>query len=270
MGRRRPLALDVFMRVSEHPSPAARRALPFLYGTSAVFALLFTTTDLLGTASILRVPWGWSYEPGPTFLVFYLYTLACVAFGFQQAFATFVTTTSPVERSMIRWTTFGTSIPLCIASMTDVILPLLGIQTVRLATLSFACLGAAVAWASARYGHALLSPGALAREVLDTIPDGVALLTLDGSVREVNPEMARLLGRPPKALVGVSLLERLRGFDTSAADGGGGDCTLDSFSGTLIPVSAASRPLIDKSGLLFGRMLRCAIRARSRTCGGGS
>ena len=155
---------------------------------------------------------------------------------------------------MIRWTTFGTSIPLCIASMTDVILPLLGIQTVRLATLSFACLGAAVAWASARHGHALLSPGALAREVLDTIPDGVALLTLDGSVRQVNPEMARLLCRPPNALVGVSLLERLRGFDTSAADGGG-DCTLDSFGGTLIPVSAASRTLIDKSGLPFGLML---------------
>ena len=57
-----PLALDVFMRVSEHPSPAARRALPFLYGTSAVFALLFTTTDLLH-GNVLRVPWGWSYSP---------------------------------------------------------------------------------------------------------------------------------------------------------------------------------------------------------------
>jgi signal transduction histidine kinase len=248
-----PLALDVFLRVSEQPAPRLRRAVPFLYALSALFALLFTTTDL-AHRGVTPVPWGWSYLPGPIFLVFYLYTLACVAVGLRHALATLLQTPSQVERSMIRWTTFGTSIPLCIASLTDVVLPLLGIQTVRLATISFAALGAAVAWASSRHGHALLVPGALAREVLDTIPDGVALLTLEGRVRGANPEMARLLGRPAPELEGVPLLDRLRGFDRDLPEAGG-DCMLDSFGGGAIPVSAASRTLTDKRGLPFGRML---------------
>src|SRR5262249_30300530 len=107
---------------------------------------------------------------------------------------------------------------------------------------------------SARHGHALLVPGVLAREVLDTIPDGVALLTLEGHVRTVNPEMARLLGKPPDQLHGVALLQRMRGLDVEAAEAGG-DCTLDSYTGPLVPVPAASRTLVDKRGQAFGRML---------------
>jgi signal transduction histidine kinase len=248
-----PLALDVFVRVSEQPAQRVRRALPALYATSAIFALLFTTTDL-AHRGVTPAPWGWSYEPGVGFLVFYVFTLACVVAGLQHALATLLRTPSAVERSMIRWTAFGTSIPLLIASLTDVVLPLLGVQTVRLATTSFACLGAAIAWTSGRHGHALLEPGALAREVLDTIPDGVALLTLDGRVRGVNPEMQRLLGREARELTGLPILSRIRGLDVTL-DGAGGDCTLDSFGGGAIPVSAASRTLVDKRGLPFGRML---------------
>ena len=98
---------------------------------------------------VVQTPWGWGYEPGTAFLLFYLYTFACVVAGLYYALATLASTSSPVERSMIRWMTFGASIPLCVASLTDVILPLLGVQSVRLATASFACLGAAVAWTSA-------------------------------------------------------------------------------------------------------------------------
>jgi signal transduction histidine kinase len=248
-----PLALDALVIVGERPAPAARRVLPTLYGVSAAFGLLFVATGSAHSA-VVRTAWGWAYVPTPIFLVFYLYTLACVVAGLAIAFRALASSSSPVERSMIRGMAFGASIPLFIASLTDVILPILGIQTVRLATASFACLGAAVAWTGGRHGHALLVPGALAREVLDTIPDGVALLTLEGRVRSVNPEMARLLGRPPAALEGLALFERMRGLDTDAADAGG-DCTLESFTGRPIPVSAASRTLVDKRGLPFGRML---------------
>ena len=248
-----PLALDALITVAEQPAPRARRALPYLYAVSAGFGLMFALTDV-AYRGVVRTSWGWGYEPGLAFALFYVYTFVCVVTGLYYALTTLATTSSPVERSMIRWMTFGASIPLCVASLTDVILPLLGVQSVRLATASFACLGAAVAWTAGRHGHALLVPGVLAREVLDTIPDGVALLTLEGHVRSANPEMARLLGRPPEALEGVALLERIRGLDVAAADAGG-DCTLEAYTGRLVPVSAASRTLIDKRGQAFGRML---------------
>ena len=43
-------------------------------------------------------------------------------------------------------------------------------------------------------GYSVLAPGTFAREILDTMPDGVALLHLDGRIRRVNPAMAEMAG----------------------------------------------------------------------------
>ena len=138
--------------------------------------------------------------------------------------------------------------------MTDVLLPLAGVQVVHLATSSFAVLGAAIAWAMSRYGHALLAPNALAREILDTIPDGVALLTLDGRVRNANPELARLLGGEPDGLVGLPL-----GWSGSAASPTRPPAATARSSGFAGGHDSGLRGLahrcVDKRGLPFGRMV---------------
>ena len=125
-----PLGLDALISVAERPAPRARRALPRLYAVSAVFGLLFVFTDV-AYDGVVRTSWGWGYDPGVAFFLFYLFTFACVATGLYYALTTLAATSSPVEGAMIRWMTFGASIPLLVASLTDVILPLLGVQTRR-------------------------------------------------------------------------------------------------------------------------------------------
>jgi len=171
--------------------------------------------------------------------------------GMRSALGARRSSPSPVERALIHWIALGAMVPLLVASLTDVVLPLLGVQVVRLATASFAVLGAAIAWGMSRHGHVLIAPNAFAREVLDTIPDGVALLTLEGHIRNANRELARLLGSDPHTLVGLPLMERIHGLGA----GESGECALESLEGELIPVSAASRALLDRLGRPFGLMV---------------
>jgi len=245
-----PLALDVLLRLSQQPEGAAQRALPWLYGIAGGFALLSVGTDLLHEG-VVRTAWGWGFVPGPLLLPYLAFVAGCLGVGLRIALSSAHESTSPVERSLLRWIALGACVPLGVATLTDVLLPFFGVHVVHLGTASFAVLGAAISWAAGRYGHALLVPSALAREILDTIPDGVALLALDGRIRNANPELARLLGTDLDSLIGLPLPDRIRGF----ASGEGDECALETLGGEAVPVSVASRVLVDKRGLPFGRML---------------
>jgi len=250
-----PLGLDVLLAAAGRPAHRERRALPWLYGLAGLYALVILATDRIHTG-VVRTEWGWGYELGAPYLLFYPFVTGCLLVGLRGALKTLRSSASPAERAQLLWFAVGITVPLVVASVTDGLLPLLGIQVVHLATSSFAFLGATIAWSIHRHGYSLLAPSAFAREILDTIPDGVALLTLDGRIRSVNPELARLLGRPAAELEGVSLAERLRGSDLDvAAEGAVSECELESFAGGPIPVSAASRLLRDKQGLPLGRVL---------------
>jgi two-component system NtrC family sensor kinase len=250
-----PLGLDVLLALAGRPARWERRALPWLYGLSGLYALAILTTDWIHTGMV-RTASGWGYELGAPYLLFYPFVTGCLLAGLRAALETLRISASPAERAQLRWMVVGIAVPLVVASVTDGLLPLLGVQVIHLATSSFAFLGATIAWSFHRYGYSLLAPSAFAREILDTVPDGVALLTLDGRIRSVNPELARLLGRGAAELEGLSLAERLRGGGLEqAAEGAVSECQLASFGGDSIPVSAASRLLRDKQGLPLGRVL---------------
>jgi two-component system NtrC family sensor kinase len=250
-----PLGLEMMLLATGRPTSRARRALPWLYALSGVYAVVILTTDRIHTG-VVRTEWGWGYELGAPYLLFYPFVAGCLLLGLRSALQALRTSASPAERAQLRWFAVGVAVPLTVSSVTDGLLPLFGVQVVHLATSSFAFLGATIVWSIHRHGYSLLAPSAFAREILDAIPDGVALLTLDGRIRSVNPELAYLLGRPPSELEGLSLAERLRGTDLDAApEGAVAECELASFEGGPIPVSAASRLLRDKQGLPLGRVV---------------
>jgi signal transduction histidine kinase len=247
-----PLGLDVLLGVSGRPAPRERRALPYLYAVSAAFLPV-----VLGGwmhPRVVPTAWGWGYELGPIYALFYVFTAGSLVVGLRSAAAALRASASPAERAQLRWVATGVFVPLVVASTTDGILPFFGVQVVHLATASFAFLGATIAWSFHRYGYSLLAPSAFAREILDTIPDGVALLTLDGRVRTANPAMARLLGRGAAELAGLDLQARLpRALESP--DGAVRECELGTLGDGAVPVSAASRVLLDRQGLPFGRVI---------------
>ena len=137
-------------------------------------------------------------------------------------------------------------------------LPYLGVQVPRLGTASFMVLGGTIFWSFHRYGYSLLAPGDFAREILETLPDGVAMLRLDGSVRGGNGALARLLECRPEQLTGLRLTDHLEppeaAGDASAATSER-QCELRTLGGRRTPVAVASTLLHDRRGAALGRVL---------------
>jgi signal transduction histidine kinase len=183
--------------------------------------------------------------------------MACVSVGLWIGFWTFRRSASPGERAQALWVTIGLLAPLSIASMTDGVMPYLEVQVPRLGTASFMLLGLTIFWGFYRYGYSLLAPGDFAREILETLPDGVAMLRLDGSVRGGNGALARLLECRPEQLTGLRLTDHFEPPEiaTELAAASDRQCELRTFGGRRTPVAVASTLLRDRRGSALGRVL---------------
>jgi PAS domain S-box-containing protein len=251
-----PLTLHLFLGLTGVAAPRTRRALPVVYAAGALFLILAWTTPWMHPA-VERTSWGWAYSLGPAYPAFYLFTMSNVAFALWLAFRAYRRSASPGERAQSVWVMIGLFSPLSIASMTDGVLPYLGVQVPRLGTASFVALGGTIFWSFHRYGYSLLAPGDFAREILETLPDGVAMLRLDGSVRSANGALAKLLECRPEALVGLRLTNHLEPpealFEPAATPDR--QCELRTFGGRRTPVAVASTLLRDRQGSALGHVL---------------
>ncbi len=251
-----PLTLHLFLGLTDAAAPRTRRLMPVLYAISAAFLLIDWTTPWIHPA-VERASWGWAYTLGPAYPFFYVFTMSNVAAALWIGFGTFRRSASPGEREQTVWVMIGLFAPLSIASMTDGVLPYLGVQVPRLGTASFMVLGATIFWSFYRYGYSLLAPGDFAREILATLPDGVAMLRLDGSVRGGNGALAKLLECRPEQLTGLRLTAHLESPE-GAPDGdfiSDRQCELRTLTGRRTPVAVASTLLRDRRGSAIGRVM---------------
>ena len=125
-----PLGLDVLLAVARRPARRERRVLPWLYALSGFYALMILTTDWVHTG-LVRTEWGWGYELGAAYLLFFPYLAGCLFAGLHLALETLRSSASPAERAQLGWLAVGIAVPLVVASVTDGLLPLLGVQVVH-------------------------------------------------------------------------------------------------------------------------------------------
>jgi len=247
-----PLGLQLFLELTGRERP---RWLPALYVVSAGFLAITLGTDAMHVG-VIRTSWGWGYEFGPVYPVFWLFTTTCMGAGLVIAASHLRRSPSPAERSQAGWIIFGVTVPLVTASVTDGILPMLHVQVPRLGTASFTVLGATVLWSFYRYGYTALAPGLFAREILETLPEGVALLRLDGRVRSCNPGLAALVDLPVGEIEGVAMGTLLRGVELNPLRPlSNHACLLRRRSGEVLPVSVSTSLLRDKQGSPLGLVL---------------
>jgi PAS domain S-box-containing protein len=251
-----PLMLHLFLGLTGAAAPRTRRAIPFFYGIGALFLVIDWTTPWMHP-SVERTSWGWGFSLGPAYPAYIAFTMLTVLLSIGFASQAYRRSASPGEREQATWVILGLFAPLSIATMTDGVLPFLGVQVPRLGTATFAVLGGTICWSFFRYGYSLLAPGDFAREILDTLPDGVAMLRLDGSVRSANGALAKLLECSPEELPGLRLTNHLELPETLFEPAATSDrkCELRSFSGRRTPVAVASTPLRDRQGSTLGHVL---------------
>jgi signal transduction histidine kinase len=249
-----PVTLHLFLEITGDPAARVRRWLPWLYAASAGIVLVDWFTPWFHP-EVLRTSWGFAYRLGGAYVLYHAFTMGCVVVALRAAARAYRSSASPAERSQALWVSIGIFVPLLVGSLTDGLLPLAGIDLPHLATAAFVVPAGIVLWTVRRFGYSLLAPGDFASEILDVLPDGVALLRVDGSVRGANAAMARLLECPAPELVGVAMGERLCApLDLSGA-GREQRCELETFSGRRLPVAVASQMLCDRRGSPLGLVL---------------
>jgi signal transduction histidine kinase len=264
-----PLALHLLLHGTPGVPAALRRLVPLSYA-GALVALALEWASPWMHRGVHPVPWGFAYDVGPGFVVWYAATVALSVLGSLYAQAGVRASGSPADRSQRPWMGAGIAIPLCIGSVSDGLLPILGVDVPRVGALSFALLGAVVTATFWRFGYSLLAPGSLAAPVLGALRDGVALATPEGRLRYANPSLAVLLGAPL-----VDLLDRpVAAFlpDAPVApprDLREHECELASPTLGRVPVALSATLLWDRRARLIGvvlliRDLREVVGLRNR------
>jgi PAS domain S-box-containing protein len=242
-----PVFLDLMLSATTLAAPRARLLLRIAYPVLSLMLPLVWFTPLY-TAGVVRTSWGWGYVTGPLMPVYYAITIATVVAALAVGRRAFVRSRSRSERQQARLLVVGIFAPVVGASVTDAILPMLGIQWPRLGTLSLSVLCAVITTSRMRYGYSVLAPGRFQREVFDALPDGIAILLLDGTLRTGNPAIARLLGCGLAELEGGSLADRLAIPAGELAALHDRSLEIATASGERIPVGVSGTTLRDKRG----------------------
>ncbi len=250
-----PLTLHIVSELVGSVHPGLRRLLPWAYAGASASILLYALSPLCLELPV-RNHFGWALHPGRLFPLVVLPTISIVVFVIAQWSRLFPKTVSPGERQQARYLLAGVVIPLGLASTTDVLLPYLHVDSPRLGSVGVLALGAIVAGSVRRHGYFLLAPGAFAREILETLRDGVALLHPGGEVRTSNEAFARLIGGAPAELAGASVFQWLPGLARDAAiESRGLELELEPRGAPAMPVSVSCTALRDELGGVIGRVL---------------
>ncbi|MBW1685103.1 MAG: PAS domain-containing protein [Deltaproteobacteria bacterium] len=236
--------------IGERPK-GFRRLLPVAYLAALGCGLATVATDWV-VAGAERTSWGWAMLAGPALPAVFAVTgsgpLAAGVYWILRRRAAPLWRVAVVELAGL----------ICVAVilLTDVLLPLLEIPFPRLGSASFVAWVGVTWWSIYRHREPRLAPQKFAREILETLPDGVALVRPNGSIRATNERLGELAGRPAFALMGMPIAELLTGGkDAWSGPENESECELVNASGGRIPVSISRSALMDEEGCTIGHVL---------------
>jgi signal transduction histidine kinase len=247
-----PFALHLLYVVLPEPFVANRRWLVAEYAVGAVIAVASVASPWF-VPGVVQTSFGFAPLIGPLVLWGYVALLALPVVALIRLLSR-STLQRASRRHSLPWIEFAIGLTSLVTSITDFALPALGRHVPRLGSASVA-IWALVTWLSVyRFRGVGLSPRTFANEILATLPDGVALVRLDGRIRAANAKLAQLARQTPERLLGRPLDELIREPQAAAA-GSERECELVSASGARLPVSLSDATLRDADGVAIGRVL---------------
>ena len=189
------LCAHVSVRLSVMENRAAARRLRVWHVAVATMLPIAIGTDWV-IAGVVPGGAGWQPVYGPGMTVAY-FLLAAPLVGVLSRWRGLLAMADAVgQRMLARIVFFGVTGALLCGTLTSVVLPTLGIASIGVTSQLLTAVGIAVAWTLRRYGHSMIAPEAFAREVLDTLGDGLILVDAEGRLRDANRAFLRMIGEP--------------------------------------------------------------------------
>jgi len=245
-----PLAFHLLLTLQPKLEPRYGRFVRFAYGSALVCAIAGVTTPALWS-DVAPTSWGWAgqigYGVAISWLIVIPFPIAALVGWYRLR---------DREAKIDAWVAIAVGIPAALATLTDFILPQLEIHVPRLGSASLVAWGGVALWTVYRFRDPILAPHLFAREILGTLPDGVVLLSLDGTIRTVNERMAELVGTAATELMGRPVAEILVDHvGPRVSMGGERECQLVKKSGDSVPVSVDEANVHDEDGNRLGKVL---------------
>jgi PAS domain S-box-containing protein len=129
---------------------------------------------------------------------------------------------------------------------------LVGIQVPRLGSLALAVVGATIVWVFWELGFSRLRPGPFATRVLHTLPDGIAVTTLNGRIRVANDKLGDLLGCRVDSVIGRPIGDYLfSDLIDPPREQRDVECRLRRVTGPPVPVCVSTAPIEDHRGVVM-------------------
>lgn len=234
------LCMHASLNLSSLESHPIARTIPMLYALSGAMVWASLGTDWVIVHAEPR-SLGWRPLYGIGMVPAYLCVAVPVLATLGSWRGVLAIPESGGQLQLARVVYFGLSGALFAGTLTAVVLPLLGIAAVGITTTLIALVGLACAATLRRFGHSLISSQALAREILDSLDDGLLLVGPAGDVRDVNRTFVAWVGAKESEVLGSRIerwipefAERLDRAETSAF------VELSANDGEVIPAVATA------------------------------
>jgi signal transduction histidine kinase len=240
-----PVALHFSLELTAVPAPKLRHALPLLYGL-ALMAVVADFATPWFHAEAVKTSWGWAYTLGPALPFFYAFSILCIGWAVRIGWASLCRLRSSEDYLELGWVSTALIVPIVAVTLGDAVLPYLDIQLPRVGTLSFALLGILILWTFQRYENSFLAAESYTSEILETLPDGVAMVHLDGRIRSANGALLRLLDARPEEVAGLRLTDHVSEPIHPTDQPMERQCDLRTLKGDLTPIAISSMLLRDR------------------------
>ncbi|MDJ0847675.1 MAG: ATP-binding protein [Myxococcota bacterium] len=247
------LLLHLLVHVWRPAMDRARPLIPFAYGVAGLAGAVSVATGWT-VAGAVRTSWGWGLVPGPAHFPVYALVSAAPVFGLASVLLGGRRGRPRPRRRPARAVLAGGVACFGVGTLTDILLPAAGVACPKLGSAALVAWGAAAWWILYRNRDLRLAPQRFAREILETLPDAVVLVRLDGRIRSANGRLAALAGCGPEDPVGRGVADFLPELDPEQADSET-ESELVTASGERIPVSVCQSSLTDTEGRVIGRVL---------------
>ena len=239
-----PLVLLLMMQIRLIDRERQIGLLRLAWLSTLCLGVLHAITDWF-VADVAARDWGWDLAMGPAFGVA-LVSVFAVPLGAllrevgQRDRAAVV---SPVPPGVLAGVVL---LPALVVVVSDILMPLFAIELPRIGSLSIVlCVGSF--WIGG-YRSSALSTSAFAREILDSLPDGAALLRSDGTLRAANRALSELVGVSGRDLIGRRIDRLLVQAPDLTREFADHETRLRRASGDRIPVSVSATPIRDRRG----------------------
>lgn len=165
-----------------------RWLLPLIYLPAVIFSLLQISEQL---THMIALSWGYVRTPSTAYPYYLVWLEILFGTGLYFCYRKLRLAATAFERNQTIFVILAVILPLLAGSINDAILPLFGVETIRISVLSTTITAGLISYAIARFHLMALTPQATAASILDTMGDLLAVVDEKGRVQYTNDSFRR-------------------------------------------------------------------------------